>query len=83
MIWNIWPFDMELCSLSFSFVICYKNEFLVRKKIFHKLPFYYTYIEKPNLKNIDLLSKVPFSKKLNVVKTDKSFRRYTMTYKVE
>ena len=56
---------------------------MVRKKIFHKLPFYYTYIEKPNLKNIDLLSKLPFSKKLNVVKTDKSFRRYTMTYKVE
>ena len=53
---------------------------------FKELPFYETYIEKPkikHLKNIDLFSEHPFYEVLSVVKTDKAFRRYAITYKVE
>ena len=49
---------------------------------FKILPFYSTYIEKPKikrLKNIDLLSELPFYEELSVVKTDKAFREYGMT----
>ena len=53
---------------------------------FKILPFYSTYIEKPKikcLKNIDLLSELPFYEELSVVKTGKAFRGYGMTQKVE
>ena len=53
---------------------------------FKELPFYNTYIEKPKikqLKNIDLLSELPFYKELNIVKTDQGFKGYAMSYKVE
>ena len=53
---------------------------------FKELPFYNTYIENPKferLKNIDLLSEIPFYEELSFVKTDKAIRRYAMTYKVE
>ena len=49
---------------------------------FKALPFYNTYIEKPkiiHLKNIDLLSELPFNEELSVAKTDKAFRGYSMT----
>ena len=51
-----------------------------------KLRFYNTYIEKSKIKwfkHIGLLSELPFYKKLSVVKTNKAFRGYAMTYKVE
>ena len=35
------------------------------------------------LKNIDLLSELPFYKELSVVKTDKAFRGYAITYKIK
>ena len=44
---------------------------------FKEIPFYDTYIEKPKikrLKNINLLSELPFYEELSVVKTDKAFR---------
>ena len=44
---------------------------------FKELPFYNTYIEKlkiTHLKNIDLLSKLPFHEELSVVKTDKAYQ---------
>ena len=50
------------------------------------LPFYNKHIEKPKikrLKNIDLLSDLPFYKELNVIKANHAFRRYAMTYKDE
>ena len=53
---------------------------------FKELPFYNTYIEKTKikpLKNIDLLSELPFYEELNVRKTDHAFKGYTMSYKVE
>ena len=53
---------------------------------FKELPFYYKYIEKPKikfLKNIDLLSELPFYEELNVIKTDHAFKGYAMSYKVE
>ena len=53
---------------------------------FNEIPFYNTYIEKPkikSLKNIDLLSELPFYKELNVIKTDHAFKGYAMSYKVE
>ena len=53
---------------------------------FKELPFYNKYIEKPKIKhfkNIDLLSELPFYEEFNVVKTDNSFKRYAMSYKVK
>ena len=53
---------------------------------FKELPFYNKHIEKPkikHLKNIDLLSELPFYKELNVIKTNRAFKGYAMSYKVE
>ena len=53
---------------------------------FKELPFYKKYIEKPKvkrLKNIDLLSELPFYEELSVLKADHAFRGYAMSYKVE
>ena len=53
---------------------------------FKELPFYNEHIKKPKikrLKNIDLLSELPFYEKLNVVKTKHAFRGYAMSYKVK
>ena len=36
-----------------------------------------------HLKNIDLLSELPFYEELNVIKTNHAFRGYAMSYKVE
>ena len=47
---------------------------------------YNTYIEKPKiklLKTIDLLYELLFYGDLTIVKTDKAFRGYAMTYKVK
>ena len=51
-----------------------------------ELPFYNKHIEKPKikrLKNIDLLSQLPFYEELNVIKTTHAFRGYAMSYRVE
>ena len=45
------------------------------KRIFQEIPFYNTYIEK--------LSELHFCEELNIVKTDKEFKGYEMTYKVK
>ena len=53
---------------------------------FKELQFYSKYIEKPKikrLKNIDLLSELPFNEELNVIKADHSFKGYAMSYKAE
>ena len=53
---------------------------------FKELPFYNKHIEKPKikcLKNIDLLSELPFYEELNVIKTNHTFGGYEMRYKVE
>ena len=53
---------------------------------FKELPSYKTSIEKPNikcLKIIDLLSELPYYEELSPLKTDKVFRGYAMTYKVQ
>ena len=53
---------------------------------FKELPFYNKHTEKPKikcLKNIDLLSELPFYKELNAIKTNHAFRGYSMSYKVE
>ena len=55
-------------------------------KYFKELLFYNKYIEKPKikrLKNIDLLSKLPFYEELDVIKTGATFRGYAMSYKFE
>ena len=52
---------------------------------FKELPFYNRYIKKTRvkrLKNIDLLSEIPF-KELNVIKKNHAFKGYAMSYKVE
>ena len=71
------------------------NNYTVPKKIkfhpglisyFKELPFNNTCIEKPKperLKNIDLLSELPFYEELNVIKTDHAFKAYAMSYRVE
>ena len=53
---------------------------------FKELPFYNKHIEKPKikrLKNIDLLSELPFYEELNVIKTDHTFKGYAMSYRLE
>ena len=53
---------------------------------FEEIAFYDTHIDKPKikpLKNIVLLSKLPFYEELNVIKTDPAFKGYPMSYKVE
>ena len=53
---------------------------------FKELLFYYKHIEKPKIKFLrktDLLSKLPFYEKLIVTKTNRTFRGYTMSCKVE
>ena len=53
---------------------------------FKELPFYNKPIKKPKvkrLKNIDQLAELPFYEQLNVIKTNKVFRGYAMSYKVE
>ena len=53
---------------------------------FKKLPYYNKPIKKPKLKlikNIDLLSELPFYEELNMIKTSDAFRGYAMSYKVE
>ena len=53
---------------------------------FRELPFYIKHIEKPKikrLKNIDLLSELPFYEELNVIKTNHVLKAYASSYKVE
>ena len=53
---------------------------------FKELPFYNKNIEKPKIKrvkNIDLHSELPIYEELNVVKTDRAFKEYEMSYKLE
>ena len=53
---------------------------------FKELPFYNKHIEKPKtkrLKNIDLISELPFYEALNVMKTNHAFRVYAISYKAE
>ena len=51
-----------------------------------ELPFYNKHIEKPKikrLKNIDLISELPFHEELSVIKTNHAFRGYVMSCKVK
>ena len=53
----------------------------MQQSIFKELPFYNKHIEKPKikrLKNIDLLSELPFYEELNVIKTNHAFRGYAI-----
>ena len=56
------------------------------KKLFQILPFYNTFIEKPDIKklsNIKLLHELPFYDELNVVKSSNAFSGYARSCKVE
>ena len=53
---------------------------------FKELPFYNKHIEKPKikrLKNIYLLSELPFYEELCVMRLDHAFRGYSNSFKVE
>ena len=53
---------------------------------FKENPFYNKPTEKSKikrLKNIDLLSELPFYEELNIIKTNQAFRGYAMSYKVK
>ena len=53
---------------------------------FKELPFITSALQQPGnkrLKNIDLLSELPFYEELNVIKTNDAFRGYAMSYKVK
>ena len=48
---------------------------------FKELPFYNKHIEKPKvkrLKNIDVLSELPYFEELNIMKTDHAFKGYAI-----
>ena len=49
---------------------------------FKELPFFNVSIDKPKmkgLKNIDLLSELPFYGQLNIIRTDQAFSGYAMS----
>ena len=53
---------------------------------FKELPFYNKPIKKPkvkHLKTIDQLIELPFYEQLDLIKTDRAFSGYAMSYKVE
>ena len=53
---------------------------------FKELPFYIVSIDKPKikrLKNIHLLTELPFHDQVNIIKTDQAFSGYAMSYKFE
>ena len=55
-------------------------------KMFKILPFYDTYIEKPEVKksnNVELLKELPFYDELSIVKNKASFSSYAQSYKIE
>ena len=63
-----------------------KVSFWDAKKLFQILPFYNTFIKKPEIKklpNIKLLQELPFYDELNVVKSSNAFSGYAISYKVE
>ena len=54
------------------------------KKLFQILPFYNTFIEKPEIKklsNINLLQELPFYYELSIVKNSNAFSGYARSYK--
>ena len=56
------------------------------KKIFQILPFYNTFIEKPNIKklsNVKLLQELLFYNELSIVKNNSAFSGYARSYKIE
>ena len=56
------------------------------KKLFQILPFYNTFIEKPEIKklsNIKLLQELPFYDDLSIVKNSNAFSGYARNQKVE
>ena len=56
------------------------------RKLFQILPFYNTFIEKPEIKklsNIKLLQELPFYYELNTIKDSNAFSGYARSYKVE
>ena len=55
-------------------------------KIFKILPFFNTYIEKPevkNLNNAELLKELPFYDELSIVKNKTAFSGYAQSHKVQ
>ena len=59
---------------------------MTQKKLFQVLPFYNTFIEKPEIKtisNVKLLQVIPFYDELNFVKRSYAFSEYPRSYKVE
>ena len=56
------------------------------KKEFQTLPYYKTFIEKPEVKklsNVKLLQELPFYDELSIVKNSNAFSGYAKNYKVE
>ena len=56
------------------------------KKLFLILPFYNTFIEKPEIRklsNIKLLQELPFYKTLSIAKNSNAFSGYARSYKAE
>ena len=56
------------------------------KKLFQILPFYNTFIEKPNIKklsNVKLLQELLFYNELSIVKNNSAFSGYARSYKIE
>ena len=56
------------------------------KELLKILPFYNTFIEKPeikNLSNVQLLKELPFYNQLNIIRNKSAFSGYSRTYKIE
>ena len=74
-----------------SFFIWSKHKIIIMvvydtKEILKLLPFYNTFIEKPEIKkisNVKLLRELPFYDELSIVKNSNAFSGYARNYKVE
>ena len=53
------------------------------KKSFQTLPFYNTFIVKPEIKNLKLLQELPIYDELSIVQNSNAFSGYARSYKVE
>ena len=58
----------------------------MQKNIFQIVPFYNTFIEKPQIKklsNVELLQELPFHDELSIVKSSNAFSGYARSIKLK
>ena len=85
-----WFLLFSFIILSRLIIFCNVKKWWYHQKLrvndFKELPFYNASIEKPrikHLKNINLLTELPFYNQLSIIKANQAFRGYVISYKAE